>query len=184
MSHPGLPSLTRRNVAAALVAGAFAPYPAIAASGPPLPPALDALGGLNLATWDGAPARLGQHAAPGRCAVVHFWATWCAPCLSEARHLTDWRRRVPLDRLALIGINVDSQRDEVKLAEWVRRSGANYTLLRGDRTNYAAFGLGDTIILPRLFVFARDGKPRAAFGRYDGGTLGRIDRAIADALAG
>jgi len=159
--------------------GAFAVAPNARADGPPLPPALDALSPLAVTLPDGAAATLGDYLAPAP-SVISFWATWCAPCVAEARHLARVRVRYPAAALNIVGINVDRRRDEDQIARFLTRTGATYTQLRAEPALYAAFGGSATqIALPRCFVFAADGRAVAAFGRYNGAaTLRAIDRAI------
>lgn len=171
--------ISRRSL---LVAGAALAIPGAAqaqtAPPPPLPPSLSELGGLALSSPEGAPATLGAMLGPGP-SVVSFWATWCAPCLMEARHLAGMRTRIPAARLNIVGINIDRDRDEERLADFLRRGRVNYTQARGDQAAYQAFGGGPQILLPRLFVFDANGRATAAFGRHDGNrTLREVDRAV------
>lgn len=170
-----------------LLAAALAATPGVAFAqtedGPPLPPSLDELNNLALTRPDGASTTLGASLHPG-ATVISFWATWCAPCIMEARHLGQMRTQIAPERLNIIGINIDRARDEARLAAFLQRGRVNYTQLRGDLAAYQAFGGGAQILLPRLYVFGADGRPGAVFGRYFGGaTLRQVDRAVERALA-
>jgi thiol-disulfide isomerase/thioredoxin len=176
--------LARRTLLAAAIA-AVTPSLAHAAAytDPPLPPHLNRLGPTSLTLPNGAATTLAQTLGQGRPAIVSFWATWCAPCSGEAEHLARIRTRTPSTRLAIVGINVDRRRDETRIAEFLRRAGANYTQLRADNAIFEAFGC-DAATLPRCFIFAADGRPLAAFDRFfERDTPRRIDRAVAQALA-
>lgn len=177
--------ITRR--ALMLAAGAAAlPSPALAKIGDtPLPPPLADLASLALTRPDGSPITLGEETGLGRAAVVSLWATWCGPCLEEARHLARLRAKHAPDRLAIVGINIDSRRDETAIATFLRKGNVNYVQLRGDPpTVYQAFRGSLPITLPRLYVFDRVGAPTSVFGKYSGGkTLKAIDRVAEAAMA-
>lgn len=177
--------LARRSVLATAVAVAT---PSIAFAGraaPPLPPPLHALHGVGLTRTDGAATTLAQLLAPGAASVITFWATWCAPCALEARHLGRVRARIALARLNILGVNVDRHANEIEIAGFLQAHRAHYAQARGTVEAYAAFGCGEEIFLPRLFVFAGDGRPVAAFDRYLGEQTGRrIDDAVAAAMRG
>ncbi len=49
---------------------------------------------------------------PGAVRVVHFWATWCKPCVVELPTLLDESRRVP--GIELVAVSVDSGWEEVR----------------------------------------------------------------------
>jgi thiol-disulfide isomerase/thioredoxin len=177
--------ITRRVLTLATVALAM-PTPVFAKAGDtPLPPPLADLGTLTLTRADGSSTTLGDETGFGRAVVVSLWATWCAPCLEEARHLARLRGKHAPDRLAIVGVNIDSKRDETKIATFLKKGNVNYTQLRGDPlTVYQAFRGSPPITLPRLYVFDRSGTPTKVFGKYSGGqTLKAIDKAAEAAMA-
>jgi thiol-disulfide isomerase/thioredoxin len=176
--------LARRTVLAAAIA-AFTPSLAAADYATPiLPPSLREIGPVRLQQTDGAETNLTAVLQPQLPSVISFWATWCAPCALEARHLGRIRGRIPPNRLNILGINVDRRADEIAIARFIHAANAVYTQVRGTPEAYAAFAGQPDIALPRVFVFAPNGAPMAAFDRYIGeATSRRIDEAVAAALA-
>jgi thiol-disulfide isomerase/thioredoxin len=177
--------LARRSL---LAAGLAAAAPSLAFAdrvAPPLPPALPTLADVRLRRADGGDTTLSQQLAPGAATVISFWATWCGPCALEARHLGRMRTRIAPARLNILGVNVDTRANEIEIARFLQAHRAFYAQVRGSVEAYAAFGAGDEITLPRLFVFARNGRPVAAFDRYIGEqTSRRIDEAVEAAMRG
>jgi thiol-disulfide isomerase/thioredoxin len=60
----------------------------------------------------GRPTPLGRELKPAT--LVHFWATWCAPCVTEIPSLLAYGREAASDRLGLVLIAVE---DEVPAAQ-------------------------------------------------------------------
>lgn len=170
-------SLLAAGLAAATPSSAFADRVA-----PPLPPALPTLRNVSV-LQNGASTTLSAVLAPGAASVITFWATWCGPCALEAQHLGRMRNRIAPARLNIVGVNVDTRANEIEIARFLQAHRAFYTHVSGTVDAYAAFGGGDQITLPRLFVFARNGRPMAAFDRYLGEqTSRRIDEAVEAAM--
>ncbi len=170
----------RRRAFLTSALAACAPLPALAA-GAALPPPIARLQALPLNESDGARTTLGAHLAPAP-SVVSFWASWCAPCIAEARHLTRLRAAIGPERLNIIGINIDVPPEEADIQRFLRLTRANYTQLRGDFSTYVAFDAGAGISLPRLYLFAADGRPAAVFDRFNRAASMEISQAVAGLL--
>jgi thiol-disulfide isomerase/thioredoxin len=174
--------LARRSL---LAAGLAAATPSVAFAdriARPLPPALPTLRDVRL-EQNGADITLAEVLAPRAASVISFWATWCGPCAIEAQHLGRMRNRITPARLNILGVNVDTRANEIEIARFLQAHRAFYAQVRGTVEAYSAFGCGEEIVLPRLFVFGRTGRPIAAFDRYLGEqTSRRIDEAVEAAL--
>jgi thiol-disulfide isomerase/thioredoxin len=170
----------RRRAFLASGLAACAPGSALAA-GPPMPPPISALEHLPLTLAGGARTTLGAHLGPGP-SVVSFWASWCAPCVAEARHLARLRATVAPERLNIVGINIDVPAEDAEIARFLQLTRANYTQLRGDFTTYVAFDSGAAISLPRLHLFAADGAPAAVFDRFNAAASAEISRMVTGLL--
>lgn len=177
----------RRHLLALLAAAAASP--AVAAGTPlgeqpDLPGPLARYRDLPVKRLDGEASTLGRLLGPPRPAVVSFWATWCAPCALEARRLARLRTLYPDERLAIVGINVDTQADQARLDQFRRKAQMNYTQGLDGKAAYLALSDRPTVALPRTYVFDAGGQPVAAFGRFYGErTLAAIDAAVRAAVA-
>lgn len=56
------------------------------------------------ADQDGEDVRLDDY--PDRVRVVSFWATWCAPCLTELELLEQLQSQIPESELRIFAVNV------------------------------------------------------------------------------
>ena len=151
---------------------------------PPLPATLSGFRELAVRDAAGATTTLGRLIGGERPTVLSFWASWCAPCLVEARHLASLRTQYPENRLAIIGVNVDAAKDAAKVEPFRIKAKMNYTQAVGQEPYFAVTGTR-SIALPRTYVFDAAGRPVAAFGRFYGRrTTKAITAAVQKALAG
>jgi thiol-disulfide isomerase/thioredoxin len=128
---------------------------------------------------------LGSH--KGRVLVVHFWATWCQPCMQELPMLAKLARESSPRGVDFLPISLDNASE--RAAFWVGRVLARKTgdagwspILKWDEGEsftelFDSRWQGE---IPVFFVYDRDGRLR----RYMVGDLGRGDfeRLVGDLL--
>ncbi|MFN0124610.1 MAG: TlpA family protein disulfide reductase [Blastocatellia bacterium] len=99
----------------------------------------------------------------GKVLIVDFWATWCPPCRAQAPKLAALRAKYQDKGVEVIGINLDPQKNNAEVRQFIKEAGMNYPVGQGSRSFSDAFlngsedDTGDAPI-PQLFVFARDGR--------------------------
>jgi cytochrome c biogenesis protein CcmG, thiol:disulfide interchange protein DsbE len=111
----------------------------------------------------------------GKVVLLNFWATWCAPCLTEMPTFAEWQKQYGSGNFQVIGISMDDATPEVIAT--VSRLKLNYPVLMGDE--YLGADYGGVLGLPVTFLIDREGKIRA---RYQGDSLTRINRDIQNLL--
>lgn len=135
------------------------------------PPCLPAFDGTAV---DGAPIHVAAEAR--EVVVLHFWASWCAPCRVEMPMLDRLARR---HRVAVIGIALDAGKS--RAAVRAATDGAAFTLVRAEDSTLPARALPAG--LPETRAYGRDGTMRA---RYGGGRMldeAELERLIAALVA-
>jgi cytochrome c biogenesis protein CcmG/thiol:disulfide interchange protein DsbE len=139
-----------RTLLVAGLASALAWFGAAATAAVPPEPA------LSVATLDGKTFSLA--ASRGRVVLVHFWATWCAPCKQEMPVLDAFYRRYHERGLDVIGVSVDRGRDLAQVREVMRAFSFPAALVRDAKPN--DFGAQNE--LPVTFVIDAQGHVREA----------------------
>lgn len=111
----------------------------------------------------------------GKVVLLNFWATWCAPCLTEMPTFKEWQKQYGPGEFQVIGVSMDDAAPEVIAT--VSRLKLNYPVLMGDEHLGVAYG--GVLGLPVSFLIDRSGKIRA---RYQGANLTRMKGDIQNLL--
>jgi thiol-disulfide isomerase/thioredoxin len=118
-----------------------------------------------------------------RVVLLHFFASWCAPCAKELPLLVEldraWRGR----GLRLLGVDIDREEDGIAAARrMVADAGVTWPVL-SDRFNFLARRyLGDDAPLPSLFLVRRDGTIARIARGYRSDAAGFLRAEVAAAL--
>jgi cytochrome c biogenesis protein CcmG, thiol:disulfide interchange protein DsbE len=86
----------------------------------------------------------------GKWVLVNFWASWCAPCKTEAPALESFQQAHAADGFTILGINLDDASGDA--LEFVKRYGLTYPQLRdGDgsdrRDAYGMTGFPESFLI-------------------------------------
>ena len=94
----------------------------------------------------------------GRVLLLNFWASWCAPCQAEIRHLVGYQREFGAQGLQIVGLGLDDPR---KLKNVQRSLQINYPILTAEekesRSILGAWG-NKTGLIPFTVIFDRNGQ--------------------------
>ena len=89
-----------------------------------------------------------------RVVVVHFWATWCPPCVEETPSLEKFAEQVKPYGVDVIAVSVDQ--DKAALDKFIRDYRLTYPVGR-DPYQTLAWRYG-THLFPESYVISRDGR--------------------------
>jgi cytochrome c biogenesis protein CcmG/thiol:disulfide interchange protein DsbE len=97
----------------------------------------------------------------GKLVLLNFWATWCAPCLTEIPTFKAWQNTYGAAGLQIVGISMDDDSAPVKRA--YEKYHLNYPVAMGDTQLARSFG--GVLGLPLSYLIGPDGR---VVGRYQG----------------
>ncbi len=95
-------------------------------------------------------------ALTGKVVIVHFWATWCAPCRVEMPAFEAFYRAHKSEGLAVVAISLDTRDDLAQVKAVMRDFSYPAALLE----NAKATGYGRIWRVPLTFVIDRHGMLR------------------------
>jgi thiol-disulfide isomerase/thioredoxin/uncharacterized membrane protein len=122
----------------------------------PAPTALPA-GRLEFRMTDPLGAEVSLAALLDRPALVHFWATWCAPCIKELPSLLRLRDRLEREGGGrVIFVSVEDEASGARIAEFERRLGVDLRSYRAPRGGLAE-RLDPSWRVPRTFLVGKGG---------------------------
>lgn len=116
----------------------------------------------------------------GQVVVVNVWASWCPPCIAEAKDLEEVHQATEGEGVQFVGINTDTDLAAARAHE--KRFGVTYPSIDSDggRLLLALRGTLQPSAKPTTLVLDRDGRVAArVLGKVDASTLTGL---ITDAL--
>ena len=107
---------------------------------------------FSLAGLDGKQVRLSD--LRGKIVLVHFWATWCPPCVEELPTLDAVSRELPGSDFQVLAVSVDQGGAQTVGSFLQRNRLALPVLLDTDHAVSSTYG---TFKFPETYVVGRDG---------------------------
>jgi peroxiredoxin len=90
----------------------------------------------------------------GKVVMVHFWATWCPPCVEEIPTLEQLYRSLRSTDFEILAVSVD-EGGAGAVAEFMQRNGLSLPALLDPRRSVA--GLYGTFKFPETYIINRQG---------------------------
>ena len=108
---------------------------------------------LDLTLKDMNDAEFKLSALKGKVVLVNFWASWCAPCLTEIPEFIKVRDELHGKGFEILGISTDD--NPAQLRDFAAKFKTNYPLVQV--TAEAEEAYGPVFGLPTSILVARDG---------------------------
>jgi cytochrome c biogenesis protein CcmG/thiol:disulfide interchange protein DsbE len=92
----------------------------------------------------------------GKVLVLNFWASWCAPCVSEAPSLEAFERQMGPQGVVVLGVSIDT--NEKRYRQFIDRFHITFPTARDPEANLSAsYG---TFLIPETYVIDSIGRVR------------------------
>ena len=108
---------------------------------------------LNLTMKDMNDADFKLSSLKGKVVLVNFWASWCAPCLTEIPEFIKVRDELHDEGFEILGISTDDTPEQLR--DFAAKFKTNYPLVQV--TAEAEEAYGPVFGLPTSILVARDG---------------------------
>jgi peroxiredoxin len=117
----------------------------------------------------------------GKPVVIAFWATWCRSCKTELDHLKTVRATYGEDRLRIIAVSLDDDRETLDL--FLSTRTFPFPIYSDPEAAAASRFTDDTDQLPLTVVADAQGVVRSVARDFAEGAAARLDAAVAGVLA-
>ncbi len=105
--------------------------------------------------------------------MLHFWATWCGPCMAEMPKVSELRERyADNNEIRIVGVNLDDDPEQARRAIAARELGEPQLLMGPWKDNDLCRLYGVTA-LPSYWLIGPDGRVVVA-----NGTLAELTSAL------
>lgn len=92
----------------------------------------------------------------GQTVLIHFWATWCAPCKITMPWLVDFQNKYAARGLHVLAVSLDDDATKVEIGEFADSLRVNFPVLIGNEKVAEAYG--GIPAMPVSFLVSRDGR--------------------------
>ena len=184
MAGGGMESRSWRSVQP--TRGALRPFVALAVLALGLAVPAQAAVGVGAALPDVTFRDLAGHAVQtaelrGTPVVIAFWANWCRSCKTELEHLKTVRATTGEDRLRIMAVSLDDDRETLDL--FLSTRSFPFPIYSDPQAVAASKFTDDTEELPLTVVADAQGVVRYVARDFAEGAAARLDAAVAAVLA-
>ncbi len=114
--------------------------------------------------------------------LISFWATWCAPCITEQPHLERMYETYKDQGFVVLGVSMDGPESIAEVAPHARRYHLTYPILLDEETRVVGM-LNPKRAAPFTMIIARDGTVAYTHEGYSSGDEITLEDKVKELLA-
>jgi thiol-disulfide isomerase/thioredoxin len=120
----------------------------------------------------------------GKVVLINLWATWCRPCLAEMPHLVELQNTYKDKGFEIIGLDIEPEDTEEKVAEFAERMKLNYTLgwIEG-KDNNELLKISKFNGIPQSFLISRESQILGIFTGGSPSTIAKLKETVEKAVS-
>jgi|GEM_PF-2720718 len=120
------------------------------------PVALERLLNQECQFSSGDRVRLGEEVSKHKLTILHFWASWCPPCIDEIPRLVTFHNQYGALGVAVLAVNTDEEKSLEHIGRFRKRFNWNFLDVTDPLSRlYAATGFQ---ALPSTMIFSKTGE--------------------------
>jgi len=98
--------------------------------------------------------KIGPSNFGGKVLVLHFWASWCGPCVDEAPAINEFEKKVAGSGVVVLGVSIDT--NEAAYRKFISRYQVAFQTARDPEANIST--MYGTFKVPETYIIDRTGK--------------------------
>lgn len=90
----------------------------------------------------------------GKVLVLHFWASWCGPCVDEVPAINEFEKKIAGSGVVVLGVSVDT--NEAAYRKFISKYRVAFQTARDPESNISS--MYGTFKYPETYIIDRTGK--------------------------
>jgi len=117
----------------------------------------------------------------GKVVLLNFWASWCAPCITELPHMQKIYESLKSENFIVLGINIDEARHASGIKPLAKKLNLEFPILFNNTGSVLSL-YNPSMTIPYSVIIDKNGNIYAYFIGYHHGLENEIKKAVEEAI--